>query len=198
MERLREDDPYGPLPTRPSSAYGEAKRCAELLTCARGERCGLRATVARCFAFVGPYLPLDSGFAVGNFIRDALTAREIVVRGDGSPRRSYMYASDMAAWLWTIGVAGEHGQAYNVGSDEAVTISQLASSIATRAGHGTSVRFLGDGALAGVGRSYLPDISRARTDLQLECHSTARRGAQSHHVLVLGLRSASRLKETVP
>ena len=71
VERLQEEDPYGPSPTRKGSAYGEAKQCAELLTYARAERKGFEATVARCFAFVGPYLPLASGFAVGNFIRDA-------------------------------------------------------------------------------------------------------------------------------
>lgn len=167
VERLQEDDAYGPLPTRPSAAYGEAKRCAEMLTYARAERSGLKATVARCFAFVGPYLPLDSGFAVGNFIRDALAGGEIVVRGDGTPRRTYMYAGDMATWLWSVTLAGRTGRPYNVGSGEAVTIADLARLVAASAGNGVTVRVLGDQGRVGVGTSYIPDVARARTELGL-------------------------------
>lgn len=167
VERLQEDDPYGPLPTRRGAAYGETKRCAEMLTYARAERCGFKATIARCFAFVGPYLPLDSGFAVGNFIRDALTAGEIVVRGDGTPRRTYMYAGDMATWLWAVALAGRTGRPYNVGSDEAVTIADLARLVAASTGESIPVRILGDQSRVGVGTSYVPDVARARTELGL-------------------------------
>lgn len=167
VERLNEDDPYGPLPTRPGSAYGEAKRCAELIAYARADRIGLRATVARCFAFVGPYLPLDSGFAVGNFIRDALTGGEVVVQGDGTPRRTYMYAADMATWLWSVALMGRTGRPYNVGSDETVTIADLARIVADSAGRNLPVRILGGDGRAGVGASYIPDITRARTELGL-------------------------------
>jgi dTDP-glucose 4,6-dehydratase len=168
VAKLKEDDPYAPLPTQTGAAYGEAKRCAEMLTYARSERDGFNATVARCFAFVGPYLPIDSGFAVGNFIRDALTAGEIVVRGDGTPRRTYMYAGDMAAWLWSISVIGRTGRPYNVGSDETVTIADLARLVAVSAGQNTAVRILGEHRRVGVGISYIPDISRARTELGLD------------------------------
>jgi len=166
-DRLQENDPYGPLPTHPSAAYGEAKRFAELLTYARAERKGFAAQVARCFAFVGPYLPLDSGFAVGNFIRDALTAGEILVRGDGTPLRTYMYAGDMAAWLWKISMFGHAGHPYNVGSDETVTVAELARLVAGTVGHGVTVRILGERGRVGVGPSYVPDITRARTELEL-------------------------------
>jgi dTDP-glucose 4,6-dehydratase len=166
-ESLSEDDPYAPLPTRPGAAYGEAKRSAELLAYARAARVGFSLTVARCFAFVGPYLPLDSGFAVGNFIRDAINAREIIVNGDGSPRRTYMYASDMAAWLWSIAVEGRPGRPYNVGSDHVVTIAQLARLVASSAGGDVAVKIRGDNGRVGVGNSYVPDISRANAELGL-------------------------------
>ena len=165
VERLHEDDPYGPLPDRPGAAYGEAKRCAEMLAYARAERSGFTATVARCFAFVGPYLPLDSGFAVGNFIRDALIAKEIVVHGDGTPRRTYLYAGDMATWLWSVALAGRSGRPYNVGSDEVVTIADLARLVAEAAGRGSHVRILGAPGRVDVRTSYIPDVGRARTEL---------------------------------
>ena len=157
-----------PDPTQRSSAYGESKRLAELLACEHARRSGSTVTIARCFAFVGPYLPLDSGFAVGNFIRDALTTGEIVVMGDGSPRRSYLYAADMAAWLWTIAVSGQSARPYNVGSDEAVSIADLARLIAKSVGSGVTVRIVGDSDRVGVGEAYVPVVERARNELGVE------------------------------
>jgi dTDP-glucose 4,6-dehydratase len=168
VAKLHEDDPFAPLPTNTRAAYGEAKRCAEMLIYARSERVGFSATVARCFAFVGPYLPLDSGFAVGNFIRDAMIKREIIVNGDGSPRRTYLYASDMAAWLWSIAVKGRSGRPFNVGSDTAVSIAELARLVASSAGGDVAVTIRGEKGRVGVGGAYVPDISRARTELGLE------------------------------
>jgi dTDP-glucose 4,6-dehydratase len=79
-----------------------------------------------------------------------------------------MYAGDMAAWLWSISVIGRTGRPYNVGSDETVTIADLARLVAVSAGQNTAVRILGEQGRVGVGISYIPDISRARTELGLD------------------------------
>lgn len=109
-----------------SSAYGEGKRVMEMLGSLYQHDAGIESIVARCFAFVGPGLPLDGHFAIGNFIRDALFADEIHVKGDGTALRSYLYGADLAVWLLNLLVKGQPGTSYNVGSDQAISIGDLA------------------------------------------------------------------------
>jgi dTDP-glucose 4,6-dehydratase len=112
------------------AAYGEGKRVAELLCHLHGGRGGLAVKIARCFAFIGPGMPLDGHFAVGSFVRDAVHGGPVRVEGDGTPLRSYLYASDLAVSLWTVLVRGMPGRAYNVGSPEARAIREVAEAIA--------------------------------------------------------------------
>jgi len=156
----------GPDPLEPSSAYAEGKRAAELLCAQWSRRTSVPVTYARGFAFVGPHLPLDAHFAIGNFLRDALNGQPIVVQGDGTPMRSYLYGSDLAVWLWTILLRGRPGAAYNVGSDEAVSIAELAREIATLAGVPVEIR--GTPTPGMHPKRYVPSIDRARSELGLE------------------------------
>ncbi len=134
ITHVPEDFTGGPDPTSPASAYGEGKRMAELLCALHGSANGIQTKIARGFAFVGPYLPLDAHFAIGNFLRDALRGWSIVVKGDGTPHRSYLYAADLAVWLWTVLVKGIPGRPYNVGSEDDHTIVDVAHIVADVSG----------------------------------------------------------------
>jgi dTDP-glucose 4,6-dehydratase len=132
LSHIPEDYCGAPDPLDPRSAYGEGKRVGELFSVLEARKAGFEAKIARCFAFIGPHLPLDAHFAAGNFIRDALAGGPIQVKSDGKSVRSYLYASDLAVWLWTIlfSFEGGPGIAVNVGSDEALTIAELSHAVA--------------------------------------------------------------------
>lgn len=173
---LSEDYPGAPDPLSPGSAYAEGKRAGELL-CAIAAAAGLPVSIARCFAFIGPGLPLEAHFAAGNFLRDAHLGREIIVTSDGRPVRSYLHAADLAIWLWTILLRGKAGRAYNVGSEDAVSIADLARLIAAAAVPPTTVRVLGTPVAAPPER-YLPDVGRARRELGLSASIPLRQAVE--------------------
>lgn len=155
-----------PDPLSPASAYGEAKRTAELLCACYRKLYGIEIPVARCFAFVGPYLNLDIHFAIGNFIRNGLEGKTITIKGDGKPRRSYMYPADLMIWLYRILISGISGEAYNVGSGQAISIGDLAFKIASFF-PGLDVEVLNQGNLLGLNQDYLPDISKMKREFGL-------------------------------
>lgn len=150
-----------------SSSYDEGKRMAEHLCVAYAHGTALQPIIARCFAFVGPHLPLDAHFAIGNFIGAALKGERIHIKGDGTPRRSWLYMSDLAAWLWTLLVRGQPNRAYNVGSDEAYTIAEAAHLTADTLNPGLPIQIDGSPNPAAPLNSYVPAVDRIRDELGL-------------------------------
>jgi dTDP-glucose 4,6-dehydratase len=165
LDRTPEEYTGGPDPSVVASAYGEAKRAAEML-CALHAGTTLHPIIARLFAFIGPYLPLDVNFAAGNFVRDALAGGPIKIAGDGTPYRSYLYASDLALWLWTLLVDGQSARPYNVGSPEAVSIRELADRVSRAAG-GLRVEVARQAEPGAVPERYVPSVTRAEEELGL-------------------------------
>jgi nucleoside-diphosphate-sugar epimerase len=162
-------------PIQPESAYGEGKRLAEQLVAEAAASGGMICRIARLFSTVGPHFPLDQHFAIGNFIRDALAKRLITINGDGSPVRSYLYAADMVGWLWSILLEeATPSPVYNVGSDQGISILDLAKLVGQTVGstqpvelknslqsfRSKPIRTLG-------GNHYVPDCNSVLRDLKL-------------------------------
>lgn len=165
VETMPETFEGGPDPLRIGSAYGEGKRAAEWLGAAYSEAGQVAVKSARCYAMVGPYLPVDKHFAIGNFMRDALQAEPIRILGDGTTTRSYLHIADVTIWLWTILLNGRPATAYNVGSDQPVTMRELAGRIAALAESGAGVEVIGQ--RGGRIDRYVPETRRAREELGL-------------------------------
>lgn len=171
MTHILEDYCGAPDPSDPRSAYGEGKRAAELLCTLHSQKYGIETKIARCFAFVGLYLPLDIHYAIGNFIRDGMNGGPIVVNGDGTPYRSYLYAADLAIWLWTILFNGKSCRTYNVGSKEAITIAELAHKVARCFERPPEVIISGIPDPQRPTERYVPDIHRSQSELGLNVYT---------------------------
>jgi nucleoside-diphosphate-sugar epimerase len=137
--------------------YAAAKREAESHIIGLGRE-GLNVAIARCFAFVGLHLPRHQHFAIGNFIEDGLSGRPITVKARHTVYRSYLYADDLVSWLMTIvAKSTPYCSIINVGSSEAVLMSDLAKQMAQYFGVEAIVPALTE---SSVDR-YVPSIQRA-------------------------------------
>jgi dTDP-glucose 4,6-dehydratase len=166
MTHIPETYMGSPDPMDPNSAYGEGKRVGEFLCAIAHQEHGLEATIARCFAFVGPHLPLDAHFAMGNFIRDAIKGEPITVK-DGAPYRSYLYAADLAVWLWIILFQGKACHPYNVGSDQEITIAGLAKTVASIFNNSVKIHSTSTPDPRSPVSRYVPSVGRAESEMGL-------------------------------
>ena len=170
LTHIPEDYPGAPDPLLPGSAYGEGKRVSEHLCAVHSLRHGYEVKIARCFAFVGPHLPLDAHFAIGNFIRDGMAGGPIHVKGDGTPFRSYLYAADLVIWLWTILLRGQPCRSYNVGSETDLTIQEIARAVAVATRPAVTVLVAREPVPGKPVERYIPATQRAQIELGLKEH----------------------------
>jgi nucleoside-diphosphate-sugar epimerase len=184
LTHLDEDYNGGPDVLQKESVYGECIRMKELLGAIYARQHGFELKVGRGFTFVGPYLPLDAHFAVGNFIRDAMGGGPIKVNGDGTHYRSYLYAADLAIWFWTILFRGASNRPYNVGSRNAVSIAQLAEAVSRALPGQAEVQIAQKPVPGQPAARYIPETARAEQELGLRewvsLDEAIRRTAQWH------------------
>ncbi|MBU3568205.1 NAD-dependent epimerase/dehydratase family protein [Polynucleobacter alcilacus] len=156
------------------SAYALGKQGSEWLT--QQARNEMEVKIARCFAFVGPYLPLDQHFAVGNFIRNAISGEDIKILGDGLASRTYLYTSDLFIWLLNILLDGENGGVWNIGGDEVISIADLALMVAELINPNVGVQVCQ--LPSGNPHRYIPDIRKVSIDMGLAPRINLRQAIQ--------------------
>jgi dTDP-glucose 4,6-dehydratase len=168
VTHISEDYLGGPNTLDPASVYAEGKRVSEQMCALQAANGSIEIKISRCFAFVGPHLPLDAHFAIGNFIGDVLAGRQIRIKGDGTARRSYLYASDLAIWLWTMLFRAPSMVAINVGSGRDLSILELAQTVARSLNAGTGVHVEKEAVPGADVARYVPSVDRAKELLGLE------------------------------
>jgi dTDP-glucose 4,6-dehydratase/UDP-glucose 4-epimerase len=178
-ENYSEDILLAPQTTLTSSALGEGKRLAEYLVSYYAEKHAFDYSIARCFSFFGPFLPLDIHYAIGNFVNDAMVNSEITVKGSGLELRSYLYIAD--AWSWMLDtLIHADNQIYNVGSSKPLSIGELAYLVRDTLAPQKEVNILG--ATHDVGNfsrnSYVPNCSKIRNKFDLSEWTSLSQGIQ--------------------
>lgn len=167
VTHVAEDWLGGPDAHDPKNAYAEGKRAAEMLCAIYAKQFSLDVITARIFALLGPLLSLDIHFAAGNFIRDAMAGRRIQVEGAGTAIRSYLYIADLTVWLWKMLLRADRGSVYNTGSEEAISIADLARLTATLL-KAPGVDILGKPDPGWNPGRYVPSSARIRSALGVE------------------------------
>ena len=124
------EDTYGLVdPLNVRSCYPEGKKAAETMCVCFKEQYGVNAKIARLAHTFGPGMPVDDGRVQADFIRDVVNHRNIVMKSEGKPVRTYTYISDAVAALFYILLKSED-MAYNISSPEStVSIRQLAETL---------------------------------------------------------------------
>lgn len=124
-------------------AYSTSKAVEEILALAYHREMGLDAIVCRFFNTVGPRQTASHGMVIPRLVRQALAGEPMTVYGDGSQQRCFCHVDDTVEAI--VGLLHEPqaaGEVFNVGSDNEVTISELANRIIARTDSSSEIEFV--------------------------------------------------------
>lgn len=116
--------------TGPRACYDESKRFGETLCVTFARQEGVPTRMARPFNNYGPGLKITDGRVLPDFAADVLAGRNIVMLSDGSPKRTFCYATDAIVGYYKVLVRGGAGEAYNIGIDRPeISMAELARTV---------------------------------------------------------------------
>jgi len=160
-------------PVGPRAVYDEAKRASEAFTMAYHRAHGMATRIVRIFNTYGPRIRIDDGRAVPNFLTQALRNQPLTVYGDGSQTRSLCYVEDLIEGIVRL-LATDYAQPVNLGTDDEVTMLQLATRIRDLSGSSSEVVF--KPLPEDDPKQRRPDLTRARELLGWEPRTSLNAG----------------------
>ncbi|GAB4554819.1 MAG: SDR family NAD(P)-dependent oxidoreductase [Anaerolineae bacterium] len=129
--------------TKSRWSYAASKELDEFLALAYHRAASLPVVIFRLFNTVGARQRGHYGMVVPRFVRWALKNEPIQVYGDGTQRRCFANVNDVVRAIISLGEAHDtDGQVFNIGSNEEVTIQQLAERVKARTGSNSEIVFI--------------------------------------------------------
>ncbi len=160
---------FGPT-SRPRWAYGCSKAIDEFLALAYHQKYGLPVVIGRFFNVVGPRQVGNYGMVIPRFVDQALRGGPVVVYDDGQQIRCFAHVAEIVDAV--IGLTEKDqaiGRIFNIGSDQDVTIEQLAQEVIRRVDPAVPIEYLSYQRAYGDDfedvRRRVPDISRLEATL---------------------------------
>ena len=124
-------------------SYAASKAVDEFMGLAYHKEKGLPVIVARLFNTVGPGQTGRYGMVLPTFVRQALRGEPLTVFGDGTQSRCFSYVGDVVeALIGLVGLAGAAGQVFNIGSDQEITILELAKLVTEMSGSDSPIKLI--------------------------------------------------------
>ena len=127
-------------PVGPRGVYDEAKRFAEAITMAYHRYHNIDTKIVRIFNTYGPRMRLNDGRAIPNFLKQALTGKELTAYGDGSQTRSFCYVSDLIKGVYKL-LMSNINDPTNIGNPTEMTIQQMAEKILQATGSHSNISY---------------------------------------------------------
>lgn len=142
------------------SVYDEGKRFGEAITMAYFRKYKLDVRIIRIFNTYGPFMQVDDGRVVSNFINQAIRNEKITIYGDGTQTRSFCYIDDMVKGLeLSMFSDNTNGQVFNLGKPLEKTVEELAKIIISLTNSKSEIVF--EGLPEDDPKKRNPDIEKA-------------------------------------
>jgi UDP-glucose 4-epimerase len=168
-----EDDLVFGATTRPRWSYGASKAIDEFLTLACARQFDLPVVIGRFFNVVGPRQTGAYGMVLPRFVQSAVAGQPLVVHDDGRQIRCFAHVADVvAAVVSLMQTPAAQGRVFNIGSDQPVSIMELAQQVVDVAGTGAAIEFQSytqayDADFEDI-RRRVPDLSRLRSTIDYQ------------------------------
>jgi UDP-glucose 4-epimerase len=163
-----EDDLVFGSTTKPRWSYGVSKAIDEFLALAFHHEMGVPVVIGRFFNVVGPRQTGAYGMVLPRFVQAAIAGKPLIVHDDGRQQRCFAHVSDViGAVVRLVETPAAVGRVYNIGSDQPISILELAERVIARVNPAATIEFQSysaayDETFEDI-RRRVPDLTRITT-----------------------------------